>query len=65
MTGNSLVKLSLAQRMSADTMRRPTVRLIARNVSVPTTAKLTERTSTVPDEAMPKEIAMMIQPLLS
>ena len=65
MTGNSLAKLSLAQRMSADTTRRPTVRLIARNNSVPMTAKLTERTSTVPDEAMPKEMAMMIQPLVS
>ena len=65
MTGNSLAKLSLAQRMSADTTRRPTVRLIARNNSVPMTAKLTERTSTVPDEAMPKAMAMMIQPLVS
>src|SRR5579863_9122696 len=65
MTGNSLAKLSLAQRMSADTTRRPTVRLIARNNSVTMTAKLTERTSTVPDEAMPKEMAMMIQPLVS
>ena len=65
MTAYSLVKLSLVQRISPETRRRPTVRLSPRNSSVPRIAKLTDRRSTAPDDASPNEIAMMIQPLES
>src|SRR5215472_14965950 len=65
MTAYSLVKLSLVQRISQNTMRRPAVRLKARNSSVPRMANVAERTSIVPDDASPNEIAMMIQPLES
>ena len=65
MTAYSLAKLSLVQRISQNTTRRPTVRLNAMNNSVPRMANVAERTSIVPDEASPKEIAMMIQPLES
>ena len=65
MTAYSLLKLSLVQRIRPETTRRPTVRLTARNSSVPRMAKLTDRKSIVPDDASPKEIAMMIQPLES
>jgi hypothetical protein len=65
MTTYSLVKLSLVQRISRKTMRRPTVRLMARNKNVPKTAKLTERRSIAPDEASPNDTAMMIQPQAS
>ena len=65
MTGKSLAKWSLAQRIRSDTTRRPTVRLTARNANVPRTAQPTERRSIVPDEASPNEIAMMTQPMVS
>src|SRR5271156_958059 len=65
MTAYSLVKLSLVQRIRPETMRRPTVRLTPKNSSVPRMAKLTDRKSTVPDDASPNETAMMIQPLES
>src|SRR6202030_2124367 len=65
MTAYSLAKLSLVQRISQNTTRRPTVRLNDRNNSVPSMVKVTERTSMVPDDASPNEIAMMIQPLES
>ena len=65
MTGKSLAKWSLAQRIRSDTTRRPMVRLTARNANVPRTAKLTERRSIVPDEASPNEIAMMTHPAVS
>ncbi len=46
MTGKSLAKLSLAQRIRLKTMRRPTVRLATMNSAVPTTARPTVHRST-------------------
>ena len=65
MTGNSLWKLSLAQRIRLNTMRRPKVRLTAMNAAVPSTARPSDQRSTVPAEARPSATAMMTQPMVS
>ena len=65
MTGKSLVKLSLAQRIRVNTMRRPTVRLTAMNNAVPAKARPADHRSTVPADASPSATAMMIQPMVS
>ena len=64
-TGTSLTKLSLVQRIAANTIRRPKVRLSTRNSSVPSTLPAKAERSTAPCEASPKVIAMMIQPIVS
>ena len=65
MTGTSLTKLSLAQRISRKTSRRPIVKLSARNSAVPKTLCASEARSTPPCSASPKVTDMMIQPIVS
>src|SRR5471032_1170689 len=64
-TANSLRKVSLTQRMMKNTMRRPTVRLKAKNKSVPITLCASDQASTAPCKARLKMIETMIQPMLS
>ena len=65
MTGASLTKWSLAQRIRKKTTRRPSVRLTPRNRSVAPTVKASDPSSTPPWDARPKVIATMIQPIVS
>ena len=65
MTGAVLTRLSLAQRISWNTRRRPIVKLTARKASVPSTAFATEAMSSAPCEARLKMTAMMTQPMVS
>ena len=65
MTGNSLSKLSFVQRIRLKTMRRPMVRLAAINSAVPSTARPTDQTSSLPADASPNATAMMTQPIVS
>ena len=64
-TGNSLSKLSLVQRIRKKTMRRPMVKLATRNTAVPSTLLATLARSIVPASARLKVMAMMIQPIVS
>ena len=64
-TGRSLTRLSLAQRISNATARRPIVKLTARNNSVPRMLSPTEARSIVPCPASPRMIASRIQPIVS
>ena len=64
-TGTSLTKLSLVQRIRLNTMRRPMVRLSARNSAVPSTLRASVAMSTVPCSARPNVMAMMIHPIES
>ncbi len=47
-TGISLIKLSLVQRMMLNTRRRPSVKLTARKIAVPSTLWLKVSASTSP-----------------
>ncbi|MGY2989219.1 hypothetical protein ACVI1K_006566 [Bradyrhizobium sp. USDA 4508] len=58
-------RLSLAQRISRNTSRRPIVKLTARKARVPNCACATERMSRLSREARLKMTAMMIQPRVS
>src|ERR1700693_3790028 len=64
-TGKSLTKWSFVQRMRLNTTRRPTVRLAARNAATPRTVLVTDHASSVPDDARPKAMATIIQPIVS
>src|SRR5260370_41371970 len=64
-TGKSLTKLSFVQRIRLNTIRRPMVRLAARNAAVPRTVLVTDHASSVPDDARPKAMATIIQPIES
>ncbi len=65
MTGNSLRKLSLAKRISQNTMRRPIVKLKTRNRAMPPTCSAIDAMSSLPCPAMPKVTAMITQPIVS
>ncbi len=64
-TGNSLWKLSLAQRIKLETTCRPTVKLAIMNNAVPMTARPSDQKSTAPADARPNATAMMTQPIVS
>ncbi len=64
-TGTSVARLSLHQRMTRATRRRPKVRLAARNNAVRPMLKPTCWRSTVSWAAMPEMTAMMIQASVS
>ena len=65
MTGISLTKVSLVQRIRVNTSRRPSVKLTTRNSAVPSTLWASVARSTPPWSARPKMIAMMVQPIVS
>ena len=65
MTGISLTKVSLVQRIRVNTSRRPSVKLTTRNSAVPSTLCASVARSTPPWSARPKMIAMMVQPIVS
>ncbi len=62
MTGSSLTKRSLAQRISRKTICRPTVKLTPRNRAVPARLWPSDHRSIAPCDASPKTTDMMIQP---
>ena len=65
MTGNSLSKLSLTNRITSKTSRLPMVKLAIRNKAVPITLLATIKKSIVAVEASPKVMEMMTQPIVS
>ena len=64
-TGTSLMKLSLVQRIKANTSRRPRVKLTRRKSAVPSTLCARLAAFTLPCNARLEVTAMMVHPTVS